>query len=223
MTSRKDALYELPSIRERPDWSREGFPRVNSDIESQPPSGAIVKLARAPSVWIIIGFLIAGFFLIRWIASIGGPEVFSERFGRVAPLITLPAHIIVALTPFPSDAIAIANGALYGFVSAVFLNWFGWWLAALLEFQLGRRTRRDFHWDDQRDRLPAWLRRLPIEAPAFLILARQIPWLGGHVTTFLPGAAGVAYRRFWWCAAVAVIPGSVLMAAIGAGLVQWLE
>jgi uncharacterized membrane protein YdjX (TVP38/TMEM64 family) len=188
--------------------------------ESRSVLNRLLHLLRAPSIWIIAGLLITGLLLIRWIAGMGGPQAFSDRFGNVAPLVTVPVHIIVALTPFPSDAIAVANGSLYGLLTGVLLNWLGWWIAALLEFQLGRRTRKDFEWDHQRDRLPNWLTRLPVDHPLFLIGARQVPWLGGHVTTFLPGAAGVSWHRFWWCAAVGIVPSSILMASIGAGLVK---
>jgi uncharacterized membrane protein YdjX (TVP38/TMEM64 family) len=184
------------------------------------PRNSFLRWLHAPSVWIIAGLLIIGFMLVHWIGKMGGPQVFSERFGKVAPLVTVPVHIIVAVTPFPSDAIAIANGSLYGLVPGIGLNWVGWWIAALLEFQLGRRTRHDFEWDQQRERLPRLFQRLPVDHPLFLIGARQVPWLGGHVTTFLPGAAGVSWHRFWWCAAVGIVPSSILMASIGAGLVK---
>lgn len=193
---------------------------MESEPESPGPTNRLLRMICAPSVWMIVGFLVAGYLLVHWIASMGGPQVFMERYGKTAPLVTVPTHIIVAVTPFPSDAIAIANGSLYGILLGVVLNWSGWWTAALIEFQLGRRASKDFHWEGQRDRLPRWLRRLPIEHPLFLIGARQIPWLGGHVTTFLPGATGVSWRRFLWCAAVGIVPSSILMACIGAGLVQ---
>jgi uncharacterized membrane protein YdjX (TVP38/TMEM64 family) len=91
----------------------------------------------------------------------------------------------------------------------------------LVEFGLGCCARKDFQLDESIERLPGWLRRLPIDHPCFLIGARQIPWIGGHVTSFLPGAAGVRVKRYAWCSAIAVVPGAIVMSAIGAGLMRF--
>ena len=175
---------------------------------------------RSPTLYALAGLLILGVFLYRWVASIGGPDTFRASFGAVAPLVTVPIHVVIAIAPVPSDFIAIANGALYGFALGTGLSWLGWWIAALAEFGLGKRVRRDFLLESNMERIPGWLRRFPIDHPAFLIGARQIPWLGGHITSFVPGAAGVSLRRYVWCSAIAIVPGAVLMAAIGAGLMK---
>jgi uncharacterized membrane protein YdjX (TVP38/TMEM64 family) len=124
------------------------------------------------------------------------------------------------MTPVPSDFISIANGAAYGFLLGTGLSWLGWWLAALAEFGLGWWARKDFDLTTSLDRLPDWLRRFPVGHPVFLIGARQVPWLGGHITSFVPGAAGVGLRRYVWCSAIAIVPGAIVMAGIGAGLVK---
>jgi uncharacterized membrane protein YdjX (TVP38/TMEM64 family) len=127
--------------------------------------------------------------------------------------------MVLAISPFPSDLVAIGNGAFYGLVLGTVFSWLAWWGAALMEFGLGRRVRKDFELDANLDRIPGWLQQFPLNHPAFLIGVRQVPWLGGHVGSFLPGAVGVRLRRYCWCSAIGVIPGSILMAAIGAGLV----
>jgi uncharacterized membrane protein YdjX (TVP38/TMEM64 family) len=127
---------------------------------------------------------------------------------------------VLAITPFPSDVIAIANGALYGFARGAALSWLAWWIAALAQFGLARWVRRDLDLERHRDRLPRWLQRFPVDHPLFLIGGRLVPWIGGHVTTLLPGAAGVAPSRFAWCSAIAIVPGSIVMPAIGAGIMK---
>jgi len=189
----------------------------NSVRSSRP---LLSRLATSPSVHALVGILVVGGLLARWVSSIGGPAAFRGRFGLVAPFVTVPIHSIVAVTPFPSDVIAIANGTLYGFWPAVSLNWIGWWLAALAEFALGRRVRRDFDLDAHLARLPEWLRSFPVSHPVFLIGSRQVPWLGGHVATFVPGAMDVRFSRYVWCSAISILPGALVMAAIGVGLLR---
>lgn len=178
------------------------------------------RLFRSPTFYLIVAILIAAWFGWQWLQDHEIKEV-RDSFGLAAIAITLPLHVVMAMTPFPSDLFAIANGALYGLILGTVISCSGWWMAALLQFGLGRRARKDFDFEQQPPNLPAWLRRLPIDHPVYLIGIRQVPWLGMHLGSFVPGAAGVPWKRFAWCSAIGVIPGSLLMTAIGAGLVHW--
>lgn len=173
-----------------------------------------------PTLFFALALLVAGFALARWVDRIGGPAAVRARFGAAAPLLTGGVQIAVTPTPFPTDILCIAHGTLYGFWPGAGLNWLAWWLAALLEYGLGRRARRDFDLERHRARLPRWLRAFPADHPVYLIGARQIPWAGGHLTTFVPGALGVPFRRHAWCAALAILPGAFIWAALGAGLLR---
>ncbi|SMP46587.1 Uncharacterized membrane protein YdjX, TVP38/TMEM64 family, SNARE-associated domain [Neorhodopirellula lusitana] len=180
----------------------------------------VIRLFRSPVFFILLSLLLIGWGLTRWLDE-RDLQNFRESYGLASVAITLPAHIVIAITPFPSDVIAIANGMLYGIQLGTLLSWVGWWIAAILEFGLGQRASRDLDLDSQRDHLPAWLSHFPVGHPAYLIGVRQIPWLGMHVSSFVPGVAGVTWRRFLWCSAIGAIPGSLLMTAIGAGIVQF--
>ena len=179
------------------------------------------RLLNSPTVWIFAIVCVLGYLLLDWIDAKGGPEAVRQQYGIATPVVTVITQIILALTPFPSDVVPIANGMIFPFRTGVALSWFAWWLAALAEFALGRRARKDFCIDTALVRAPGWIQRFPISHPLYLILSRQIPWLGGHVSTFIPGAAGVSWRRYLWCSAIAIIPGAVVMTGIGAGLNGW--
>ena len=178
-------------------------------------------LLRSPSLYGIVGILLLAGFLCHWLGT-HDPTSFQQIFGSAAIPISLVVHVIIAMTPFfPADVIAIANGAVYGFALGFILSCSGWWFAALMQFGLGRRVRKDFDLGNHTDHVPEWMQRLPIEHPLYLIGVRQVPWLGMHIGLFVPGAAGVAWKRFVWCSAIGVIPGSLLMTAIGAGIVHY--
>ncbi|MEZ6090591.1 MAG: VTT domain-containing protein [Pirellulaceae bacterium] len=177
------------------------------------------RLLFSPTLYVIIVLLVAGWILMQFVASKNLSEL-RTNYGPAAMAMTLPMHIVMALTPFPSDLFSIANGALYGLTVGTLLSWVGWWIAALLQYALGRRARQDFELDQRSDRLPRFLRDLPIDHPLYLICIRQVPWLGMHIGSFVPGAAGVPWKRFLWCSAIGTFPGSLVMTAIGAGIVQ---
>ncbi len=180
----------------------------------------LARLFLSPTLYAIVGILILAALLTRWLAS-NDPTTFRESFGVAAVAITVPVHIVLAMTPFPADLISVANGAVYGLAFGTALSCLGWWVAALLQFGLGRRARKDFDLANQSDHIPPWLQRLPIEHPLYLIGVRQVPWLGMHIGSFVPGAAGVKLPRFAWCSAIGVFPGSLIMTAIGAGIVHF--
>jgi uncharacterized membrane protein YdjX (TVP38/TMEM64 family) len=172
------------------------------------------------ALYLILGLCVAAFWLTRWVDSLGGPAGIWERFGLLAPAISVPVHAIVGVTPFPSDVIAIANGTVYGFWLGCVLSWLGWYLTAFIEFQIGRRSNRDFDVSAWLSRAPAAIRRFPVGHPAFIIGSRLVPWAGGHISTLLPGAMGVPLGRFAWCSALGIVPPAMVMAGIGAGLLK---
>ena len=181
----------------------------------------IHRILRSNVLYLVVGLCVIAFWLTRWLESLGGPTAVWERFGLVAPAVSIPVHAIVAVTPFPSDVLSVANGTVYGFWLGALFSWIGWYIAAFIEFHIGRRARADFPIDDWLARLPERLQRLPIAHPAFLIGSRWVPYAGGHISTLVPGAMGVGAGRFAWCAAIAIAPPSFLMAGIGAGLLAW--
>lgn len=58
----------------------------------------------------VVGTLIGG-----WLLSNYGVQVVRQSLGKWAPLVAVPIHIIVAVSPISSDVVSIANGAVYGF------------------------------------------------------------------------------------------------------------
>ena len=175
---------------------------------------------RSNLFWLVFGLCAVAFGLTRWIESLGGPAAVWDRFGLIAPAVSIPVQAIVAVTPFPSDVLCIANGTVYGFWLGALFSWMGWYIAAFIEFHIGRRARADFPIDEWLARLPEHLQRFPVAHPVFLIGSRYVPYAGGHISTLVPGAMGVTARRFAWCAAVAIAPPSFLMAGIGARLLD---
>lgn len=181
----------------------------------------IRTLLRSRAFYLLAGILLIGVLLTSWVESLGGPTAVWDRFGLLAPALSIPLHAIVAVAPLlPSDLMGIANGTIYGFWMGALLSWTGWYLASFVQFGIGRALRHDFDVAGWMARSPAWLRRFPVAHPVFLIGARYMPYAGGHLSTLVPGALGVTLGRFAWCTAIAIVPPSLVMAGIGAGLLM---
>ena len=168
---------------------------------------------RAAMVVAITAFVM----VVLWYTEVDLVKI-RQRFGIIAPLVSVPVQAVVAATPFPSDVIVIANGAVYGYSHGVIYSYIGWFIGAMLEFYVVRSLKPAVAPEETLEKVPKWLRRFPGQSPVFLIVGRQIPWGGAHITIVGGVMAGVSWRRFVICTAIAIVPGALLLPAIGANL-----
>lgn len=182
-----------------------------------PPArrGPFLRLVGSPGLRTLLLLCVVGWLLLQALAAAGGPEAVRARFGLGAALVLVPLQAVVAVSPFPSEVLALAYGGIYGFAVGGTFAWAGWLLGAALEYALFRRIAADV---GDAARLPAWLRRLPAEHPLFLILGRLVPF-GNHAVNALAGSRRVPAWRFAWASALAFLPFAALVAAVGSGLV----
>lgn len=190
------------------------------DASAAEPTGRDPTAAtrwRGPAA--LVGTLLLGAAAILWIRAQGGPAVLRTRWGWAGTAVWLPLQVLVHLSP-ASDFVpcAVLNGSLFGFRTGALVSWSTWMVAAALEFAIGRRTGNDFGLSAESERLPAWLRRLPIAHPAVLVVGHWIP-VSSSLVNYAAGALGVPFGRLLACTAAAMIPPSLFTAAIGAGLV----
>ncbi len=172
------------------------------------------RALRSPGLRAIALFVGIGGLLAIGLVEVGGASGLRERLGSPAIAILVPLQAVVAVSPFPSEAVALGISSAYGFWLGALLGWCGWLLAALVQYLIARRTARDFDFDHARTRLPAWLRRFPVSHPAFLIGAHWVPY-GPHVKNAAAGAFEVPLGRHLWCAGVGILPVALFVAGLG--------
>lgn len=154
-----------------------------------------------------------GFLIIEALDAAGGPDAIREEHGWFAIAFLLPAQIAAAVTPVPSELIAIPTAAIYEFWLGAFVIWFGWVAATPLRYLVVRRVAADFDLERSRERMPRWLQRVPVDHPTYLVFARWLPY-GPHLVDYTAGAAGVRLRTLLWSAAVATIVPALVMSAL---------
>ncbi len=185
--------------------------------EQQVADSAWRRAVRSKGVRLIFLLLVLGALFVYLLKSLGGPEAIRDRMGYSAAALIVPIQAVVAVSPFPSEIVAIGTTAIYGFWFGAVIAWLGWFVAAFLQYYVARRTARDFDFERARSRLPKWISRFPVEHPAFLILARLVPW-GPHLVNSAAGVYGISLKRHGWCAAVSIVPQALFISAVGNGL-----
>jgi len=184
-----------------------------------PACPLVLRLLHSRGLGTLLLLCGSAWLLLHGLEALGGPEAVCARFGLGAAALLVPIHAVVAVSPFPSEVLALAHGAIYGFALGWPLTWMGWFLGAFLEYALFRRIAAEVGGPESR-RLPGWLRRFPAQHPLFLICGRLVPF-GNHAVNALAGSRRVPCWRFAWASALAFVPFSALVAGIAAGLVTW--
>ncbi|GIW40342.1 MAG: hypothetical protein KatS3mg076_0919 [Candidatus Binatia bacterium] len=180
-----------------------------------PPLWRRAVRSRALHVFLLLfGF---GFLFVKFLGSQERLEAFRSELGLLAPILTIPVHAVVAISPFPSEVIAFANGIVYGFWRGALLSWLGWMAAAFLHYGLVRWLASDLDVRGWLERAPAWLRRFPAHHPVFLIAGRWVPY-GPQLVCTVAGAYGVPFVRFAWCTGVSIVPVAFFFATLATGV-----
>ena len=175
------------------------------------------RLGESRGVQLSLGVVLLAILIAFWFADDGRREQISDQAGWPGVVAFVLAQALMAVSPLPSQIVAVPIAVTYGFWLGVVLNWAGWMLAAVLQYWLSRRTADDIELHLLADRTPQWLRRFPADHPLFLILARQLP-IGPHIVNITAGVLHIPLRRHLWCAAIAVVPEAVLVSGISVGI-----
>ncbi|MGE0785578.1 MAG: TVP38/TMEM64 family protein [Sandaracinaceae bacterium] len=175
------------------------------------------RVLTSPGLWLTVGFLVGVYFLHGWVQSIGGPAALGPRFGLAAPAIMVVMQALLAAAPFPSELFALVSAATYGWMIGTVITWAGWTLGSMIQYALARRSARDLGLEARLARMPAWLRKLGVTHPVFLVVIRWLP-LGFHVANLTAGAYRVPVGRQLAIAAIGSVPLAIMWSGIGAGL-----
>ncbi|MTV48116.1 hypothetical protein GJ688_03855 [Heliobacillus mobilis] len=143
--------------------------------------------------------------------------------GSRAFLFTIPAHILLSISPMSSDPVAITNGFIYGLTLGSVANWIGSLGGSIVGYWLIYWGTEEVSLPEYLDKLPRWIRNIPVASPLFLIGVRLIPFVGGDIVKYMAPVYRVPFYRFLWCSAIAIIPWAILLAAVGSGMSVLIE
>jgi uncharacterized membrane protein YdjX (TVP38/TMEM64 family) len=170
-------------------------------------------LKRAEAVLIFAASFLLAFFVIRDKAHV---EEALTTIGPLAYPLAVLLFALVASAPFSvTDALAVMNGAIFGPLLGSIVNAVGLVFAALIGYGVALRTSHLLELDKQIERLPHWIKRYRPDSPAFLLMVRIIPGLGGTIATQSAAAFRVPIFVHVWTMCAIAIPICTLLAIFG--------
>lgn len=178
------------------------------------------RLVLSRFLWMFMALVVLAIAIEKWVDVEGGPRAVVERWGIGAPLAALTLQTITTMTPIGSMLISIVNGAIFPFWTAFALNLASGILGGVGMYYLWRRGDHEFDIQNSMQVLPAWIRKRAGDNVVFLTILRMVPWAGGALADLIAGSHRVPLRTQIMSCAIGYIPGSLLYALVGAGLVK---
>ncbi len=178
------------------------------------------RLLLSRFVWMLLGLVALAVAVEKWVDVEGGPRAAVERWGIWAPVVGLSIQTITTMTPIGSMLISVVNGAIFPFWTAFALNLASGVLGGVGMYYLWRRGDHEFDIQNSMRVLPEWFRRHAGDNVVFLTILRMLPWAGGALADMIAGSHRVPLRTQLVSLVIGYIPGSLLYATIGAGLVK---
>lgn len=145
---------------------------------------------------------------------------FLEKNEKLGLIICLFIYILLGVTLIPAEPVTLLILAWKGPLVAIIMATLGNTLTGTLEFAVGGNIGDLANFEAKKEKLPFHLGRLPIDSPAFLLLARMLPGFGSKFVSVASGVYQVPIRTFLWTTFVANLIGAAFIAFSGYGLIN---
>ena len=140
------------------------------------------------------------------------------EWGHAAVIGLMVVHSFV---PFPAEILALCAGVVYGTAWGSVLIWTGAMIGASLSFALARWLGQPFVnavlGPVSRARLDGWTAQ---QGALALLVARFIPIIAFNLINYAAGLTRVSWGTFLWTTGLGIVPLTVLMAWMGASMME---
>ncbi|MCE1252327.1 MAG: VTT domain-containing protein [Anaerolineae bacterium] len=170
-------------------------------------------------IFIVLALVCLAMFVSRQMESVGD---FINQSGWVGLVFSVILYALLGASPIPSEPFTILITSIFGPLAAAGVATFGNSLAALVEFYIGGKLGDVTDFERRKAQLPFGLANLPVDSPAFLILARMLPGFGPKCVSLVSGVYGVPLWRYLWTTFVSSLLGGLVVAFGGFGLLSLL-
>jgi len=175
------------------------------------------RLMKSKAVKFIFTCLVLSTFLYYFLSNREDVYLFREQYAVITLVILIPVQAILAVSPFPSEAIAFSSSLFFGFYLGVIVNWVAWVLGSIIEYHLVSFTAKDLNIKLSKEKLPKWARKFSPHNPYFLILGLWMPF-GSHIVSASSALYKVNRKRFLICMIIGYLPLSVFVSGVANGI-----
>ena len=155
--------------------------------------------------------------------SITGPGMadWIGGIGNWGPVAIVALMVLHSFIPFPAEIVALCAGAVFGTLFGSALTWTGAMIGASLSFWLARLLGR-----------AAIERLLPVrhrrvlddwaddQGALTLLVSRFIPVIAFNLINYAAGLTRVSWWTFIWTTSIGILPLTILMAYLGARMME---
>ncbi|HEX5131709.1 MAG TPA: VTT domain-containing protein, partial [Candidatus Krumholzibacteria bacterium] len=126
---------------------------------------------------------------------------------------------VTMMTPLGTSMIPTLNGMLFPLALAVGMNLLGALAGGFILYYVWRQGGKQLQIQKRLDALPPWTRRFAKTDLLSLIILRMLPWAGSNYATFLAGVSRVPLHIHMASIIIGALPGSLIYALLGAGII----
>ncbi len=134
-------------------------------------------------------------------------------------LISFLTFFITSFTFIPSSPLTVFLSITFNPQIAIGMYWLGNVCGAIVQYLIGSKLKGIDKIAQNRDKLPRFLRELPIGSPVFLLLGRIVPG-GTRGLSFVCGFYHIRFVTFLWTTALMFFVSAVFQVVSGTGLLK---
>ncbi len=147
-------------------------------------------------------------------------ETFMRHIGIWAPVASIALYAALGVSPIPSEALSMINGAVFGPLLGTLIGFAGNMVSATIEYGIGASLSNVTDFEARKEHLPLGLGRFPADSVWFLIFGRMVPGYGGKLVSVIGGVYRVPLWRYLWTAAIPTLVGTAIFVVGGFGLMR---
>jgi len=171
---------------------------------------------------LVVSALVVSIIFTGKIDQIGN---FLRSIGWIGIFLCILLFGVLGASPIPSEPFTVLIASIFGPLQGAVITTFGNFLAALVEFYIGKNLGDIVAIETKRAQLPLGLNKLPVNSPIFLIAGKMLPSFGPKFISVISGMAQVSLWRYIWTTLVSTFIGAIIIAYGGYGLLslKWFK
>jgi len=154
------------------------------------------------------------------LSSVERIEMTLQAWGAWSKAASVGLMVLHSFVPFPAEAVAMANGMLFGLGTGVALTWSGAMAGAFLAFALARWLGHPFVQrllgEDRARAVADWSHA---HGAGDLLVVRLIPLISFNLVNYAAGLAGIGWWTFAWTTAIGILPITVASVLVGSHMI----